>query len=44
MDEENGVLNRGKRKGVGKKQSGGKEDKKVLIKDETIDIDVSNAS
>lgn len=43
MDEENGVTNRGKRKGGGKKQ-GTKEDKKALLKDETIDIDVSNAS
>ncbi|XP_058806050.1 xenotropic and polytropic retrovirus receptor 1 homolog [Phymastichus coffea] len=43
MDEENGVTNRGKRKGAGKKQ-GTKEDKKALLKDETIDIDVSNAS
>lgn len=44
MDEENGVLNRGKRKGVGKKQSGTKEDRKMLLKDETLDIDVSSAS
>lgn len=44
MDEENGVLNRGKRKGGGKKQSAAKEDKRMLLKDETIDIDVSNAS
>ncbi|XP_012286703.1 xenotropic and polytropic retrovirus receptor 1 homolog isoform X1 [Orussus abietinus] len=44
MDEENGVINRGKRKGGGKKHSGGKEDKRSLIKEETIDIDVSNAS
>ncbi|KAJ8668179.1 hypothetical protein QAD02_009842 [Eretmocerus hayati] len=44
MDEENGVVNRGKRKGGGKKQSTSKEDKRSLLKDETIDIDVSNAS
>ncbi|XP_012261943.1 xenotropic and polytropic retrovirus receptor 1 [Athalia rosae] len=44
MDEENGVINRGKRKGVGKKQSTVKEDKRALLKEETIDIDVSNAS
>ncbi|XP_015607072.1 xenotropic and polytropic retrovirus receptor 1 homolog isoform X2 [Cephus cinctus] len=43
MDEENGVVNRGKRKG-GKKQSNPKEDKRALLKDETIDIDISNAS
>ncbi|OXU28573.1 hypothetical protein TSAR_004785 [Trichomalopsis sarcophagae] len=44
MDEENGVLNRGKRKGGGKKQSGSKEEKRMLLKDETVDIDMSNAS
>lgn len=44
MDEENGVINRGKRKGGGKKQGSAKEDKKSLLKDETIDIDVSNVS
>ncbi|XP_014215114.1 xenotropic and polytropic retrovirus receptor 1 homolog [Copidosoma floridanum] len=44
MDEENGVLNRGKRKAGNKKQSSSKEDKRSLLKDETIDMDVSNAS
>ncbi|XP_015515100.1 solute carrier family 53 member 1 [Neodiprion pinetum] len=44
MDEENGVINRGKRKGGGKKQNTVKEDKRALLKEETIDIDVSNAS
>ena len=44
MDEENGVVNRGKRRAGGKKQGGTKEDKRMLLKDETIDIDVSNAS
>ena len=45
MDEENGVINRGKRKGGGKKHSSTKEDKRMLLnKDETIDIDISNAS
>ena len=44
MDEENGVLNRGKRKIGGKRQANTKEDKRALLKDETIDIDISNAS
>ncbi|XP_043496961.1 xenotropic and polytropic retrovirus receptor 1 [Polistes fuscatus] len=44
MDDENGVLNRGKRKGGGKKQGNTKEDKRALLKEETIDIDISNAS
>ncbi|XP_043285940.1 xenotropic and polytropic retrovirus receptor 1 isoform X1 [Venturia canescens] len=44
MDDENGVVNRGKRKAGGKKQSATKEDKRSLLKEETIDIDVSNAS
>lgn len=43
MDDENGVLNRGKRK-MGKRQATTKEDKRALLKDETIDIDISNAS
>lgn len=43
MDDENGVLNRGKRKGGGKKQGNTKEEKRALLK-ETIDIDISNAS
>ncbi|XP_076378767.1 solute carrier family 53 member 1 [Megalopta genalis] len=42
MDEENGVLNRGKRKIGGKRQAIVKEDKR--LKEETIDIDISNAS
>ncbi|XP_078033645.1 solute carrier family 53 member 1 [Augochlora pura] len=42
MDEENGVLNRGKRKVGGKRQAFVKEDKR--LKEETIDIDISNAS
>ncbi|XP_029032635.1 xenotropic and polytropic retrovirus receptor 1 homolog [Osmia bicornis bicornis] len=44
MDEENGVLNRGKRKMGGKRQTNTKEDKRALLKEETIDIDISNAS
>ncbi|KAF7990166.1 hypothetical protein HCN44_009901 [Aphidius gifuensis] len=45
MDDENGVVNRGKRKGAGNKQKNIKEDKRALInKEETIDIDVSNVS
>ncbi|XP_043784667.1 xenotropic and polytropic retrovirus receptor 1 homolog isoform X2 [Apis laboriosa] len=44
MDEENGVLNRGKRKVGGKRQANIKEDKRTLLKEETIDIDISNAS
>ncbi|XP_008553847.1 xenotropic and polytropic retrovirus receptor 1 [Microplitis demolitor] len=44
MDDENGVINRGKRKAGGKKQGNNKEDKRALLKEETIDIDVSNAS
>lgn len=45
MDDENGVLNRGKRgKAGGKRQSNAKEDKRALLKEETIDIDISNAS
>ena len=44
MDEENGVLNRGKRKGGGKKQASTKEDKRALLKNETINIDLSNTS
>ena len=44
MDDDNGVTNRGKRKGGGKKQSAAREDKRLLLKEETIDIDVSNAS
>lgn len=44
MDEENGVLNRGKRKVGGKRQANTKEDKRTLLKEETIDIDISNAS
>ncbi|XP_029658750.1 xenotropic and polytropic retrovirus receptor 1 [Formica exsecta] len=44
MDDENGVLNRGKRKSGGKKQNNAKEEKRALLKEETIDIDISNAS
>ncbi|XP_033223476.1 xenotropic and polytropic retrovirus receptor 1-like [Belonocnema kinseyi] len=44
MDDENGVVNRGKRKGGGNKKGNQKDDKRMLLKDETIDIDVSNAS
>ncbi|XP_018360931.1 PREDICTED: xenotropic and polytropic retrovirus receptor 1-like [Trachymyrmex cornetzi] len=44
MDDENGVLNRGKRKSGGKKQSNAKEEKRALLKEETIDVDISNAS
>lgn len=44
MDDENGVLNRGKRKIGGKRQANPKEDKRALLKEETIDIDISNAS
>lgn len=44
MDDENGVLNRGKRKTGGKKQNNTKEEKRALLKEETIDIDISNAS
>jgi len=44
MDDENGVLNRGKRKSGGKKQSNIKEEKRALLKDETADVDLSNAS
>lgn len=44
MDEENGVLNRGKRKVGGKRQATSKEDKRALLKEETVDIDISNAS
>ncbi|KAK0181164.1 hypothetical protein PV327_003470 [Microctonus hyperodae] len=43
MDDENGVVNRGKHKS-GKKQGNVKEDKRSLLKEETIDIDISNAS
>ena len=43
MDDENGVINRGKKKAGGKKQSG-KEDKRALLKDEAADMDISNAS
>lgn len=43
MDDENGVVNRGKRKSGGNKKGNQKEDKRMLLKD-TIDIDVSNAS
>ncbi|XP_033197276.1 solute carrier family 53 member 1 [Bombus vancouverensis nearcticus] len=44
MDEENGVLNRGKRKVGGKRQATSKEDKRALLKEETVDIDISNTS
>ncbi|XP_076635926.1 solute carrier family 53 member 1 [Colletes latitarsis] len=44
MDDENGVLNRGKRKMGGKRQPNPKEDKRALLKEETIDIGISNAS
>ncbi|XP_034941909.1 xenotropic and polytropic retrovirus receptor 1 homolog [Chelonus insularis] len=44
MDDENGVINRGKRKTGGKKQSTAKEDKRALLKEETVDIDISNNS
>lgn len=44
MDDENGVLNRGKRKGGGKKQNNTKEEKRALLKEETVDIDISNTS
>lgn len=44
MDDENGVLNRGKRKIGGKKQNNSKEDKRALLRDEIVDIDTSNAS
>ncbi|KAL6442743.1 hypothetical protein ACFW04_002670 [Cataglyphis niger] len=44
MDDENGVLNRGKRKSGGKKQNNAKEEKRALLKEETLDIDISNAS
>ncbi|XP_014233609.1 xenotropic and polytropic retrovirus receptor 1 homolog isoform X1 [Trichogramma pretiosum] len=44
MDEENGVINRGK-PGKGKKQASTKEDKKQLVnEEEAVDIDISNAS
>ncbi|XP_060831502.1 solute carrier family 53 member 1-like [Bombus pascuorum] len=43
-EEENGVLNRGKRKVGGKRQATSKEDKRALLKEETVDIDISNAS
>ncbi|XP_011299289.1 xenotropic and polytropic retrovirus receptor 1 homolog [Fopius arisanus] len=44
MDDDNGVVNRGKRKPGGKKTSNAKEDRRALLKEETIDMDVSNAS
>ncbi|XP_032679557.1 xenotropic and polytropic retrovirus receptor 1 homolog [Odontomachus brunneus] len=44
MDEIDGVVNRGKRKGGGKKQGNVKEDRRALLKDETIDLEISNAS
>ncbi|XP_066592181.1 solute carrier family 53 member 1 [Prorops nasuta] len=45
MDEENGVANRGKRKGGGKKQTATKEERRALLsRDDTLDIDISNAS
>lgn len=44
MDEENGVINRGKRKGVGNKKANQKEDKRLLLKDENIDMDASTVS
>lgn len=44
MDEEDGVVNRGKRKAGGKKQGNTKEDKRALLKDDTIDLEISNAS
>ncbi|XP_063986683.1 solute carrier family 53 member 1 [Diachasmimorpha longicaudata] len=44
MDDDNGVVNRGKRKPGGKKASNSKEDRRALLKEETIDMDVSNAS
>lgn len=44
MDEENGVINRGKRKGGGKKQNNSKEEKRALLKEEIVDVDVSTAS
>lgn len=44
MDEEDGVVNRRKRKGGGKKQGNTKEDRRALLKDETIDLEMSNAS
>ncbi|XP_015124849.1 xenotropic and polytropic retrovirus receptor 1 homolog [Diachasma alloeum] len=44
MDDDNGVVNRGKRKPGGKKASNAKEDRRALLKEETIDMDVSNAS
>ncbi|XP_060831658.1 uncharacterized protein LOC132915907 [Bombus pascuorum] len=43
-EEENGVLNRGKRKVGGKRQATSKEDKRALLKEEIVDIDISNAS
>ncbi|XP_060811196.1 solute carrier family 53 member 1-like [Bombus pascuorum] len=43
-EEENVVLNRGKRKVGGKRQATSKEDKRALLKEETVDIDISNAS
>lgn len=42
MDEENGVVNRGKRKSGGKRQVITKEERRALLKDETIDLEVSN--
>lgn len=44
MDDENGVLNRGKRKSGGKKQNNTKEEKRALLKEEIVDVDISNAS
>ncbi|EFN85692.1 Xenotropic and polytropic retrovirus receptor 1-like protein [Harpegnathos saltator] len=44
MDEEDGVTNRGKRKGGGKKQGNTKEERRMLLKDETVDLEVSNVS
>lgn len=44
MDEENGVINRGKRKNIGNKKTNQKEDKRLLLKDENIDMNASTVS
>ncbi|XP_014487113.1 PREDICTED: xenotropic and polytropic retrovirus receptor 1 isoform X2 [Dinoponera quadriceps] len=44
MDDMDGVQNRGKRKGGGKKQGNTREDKRMLLKDDTIDFEMTNAN
>lgn len=46
MDDENGVVNRGKRKGTSNKQKNIKEERRALLRgdDAVIDIDISEAS